>query len=189
MAQDSKAWTNHPTKVGRMSNEPRSQRWQRCRLQCCNSDGVVTHNAVVVPALLLSWRFYCNVVVTTMLRRCGWNFCFFFYSTASGKKMTIRKKKKNEIRNMFPSFIGWHNTSSFLWQRQLPSTTSTHTPSSNSTNNSSNSNNNSRTYKQKKSVAFNMKHKKWSFSRIELNYKEGMKMYVDSGRVLTTVNI
>jgi hypothetical protein len=42
---------------------------------------------------------------------------------------------------------------------------------------------------QKKFVAFNMKHRKWSFSRIELNCKEGMKMYVDGARVITTVNI
>jgi hypothetical protein len=34
-----------------------------------------------------------------------------------------------------------------------------------------------------------MKHRKWSFSRIELNYKEGMKMYVDDGCVVITVNI
>ncbi len=34
-----------------------------------------------------------------------------------------------------------------------------------------------------------MKHRKWSFSRIELNCKEGMKMYVDGARVITTVNI
>jgi hypothetical protein len=55
--------------------------------------------------------------------------------------------------------------------------------------NSSNNNNNSRTYKQKKFVAFNMKHRKWSFSRIELNYTEGMNMYVDGGCIVTTVSI
>jgi hypothetical protein len=38
-------------------------------------------------------------------------------------------------------------------------------------------------------MAFNMKHRKWSFSRIELNCKEGMKMYVDGGRVVITVSI
>jgi hypothetical protein len=27
------------------------------------------------------------------------------------------------------------------------------------------------------------------FSKIELNYKEGMKMYVDGGRVVTTMSI
>jgi hypothetical protein len=28
--------------------------------------------------------------------------------------MRVRKKKRSEIRNLFPGFIGWHNTSSFL---------------------------------------------------------------------------
>jgi hypothetical protein len=103
--------------------------------------------------------------------------------------MRARKRKRSEIQNLFPGSIGWHNTRSFLKQRQLPSATPTHTPSSNNTSNSSNISNNSRTYKQKKYVAFNMKHRKWSFFRIELNCKEGMKMYVDDGCVVSTVSI
>jgi hypothetical protein len=41
-----------------------------------------------------------------VLWRCGWNFYFFFYSTASGKKMRTRKEKRSEIRNLFPGSIG-----------------------------------------------------------------------------------
>jgi hypothetical protein len=86
---------------------------------------------------------------------------------------------------------GIKHASSLQYQRKLPQVAATPTPSGsgNSSTNDSNSNNNSRTYKRKKYVAFNMKHKKCSFSRIELNCKEGMKMYVDGGRVVTTVSI
>jgi hypothetical protein len=34
-----------------------------------------------------------------------------------------------------------------------------------------------------------MKHRKCSFSRIEMNCKEGMNMYVDDDRVVTTMSI
>jgi hypothetical protein len=37
-----------------------------------------------------------------------------FYSTVSGQKMRARKRKRSEIRNLFPDSISWHNTSSFL---------------------------------------------------------------------------
>jgi hypothetical protein len=76
--------------------------------------------------------------------------------------------------------------------RKLPRAAPTPTPSGsgNSSTNNSNSNNNSRTYKwQKKSMAFNMKHKKCSFSRIEMYCKEVVKAYVNDGRVVTTVSI
>jgi hypothetical protein len=46
-----KSSTNRPTKVGQMSNEPRSQRWQRCRLQCCDSNGAIARNVAVAAAL------------------------------------------------------------------------------------------------------------------------------------------
>jgi hypothetical protein len=52
--------------------------------------------------------------------------------------------------------------------RKLPRVAAIPTSSGNMSTNSSNNNNNSRTYKQKKFVAFNMKYRKWSFSRIEL---------------------
>jgi hypothetical protein len=65
------------------------------------------------------------------------------------------------------NFVGWHECNT-----QVPSNTNmssraaTRTPSGNSSTN--NSNNNSRTYKQNKFVAFNMKHRKCGFSRVEL---------------------
>jgi hypothetical protein len=94
-----------------------------------------------------------------------------------------------------------------LFQRQLPLTAATtlapsgnnntlapsgsNSTSSTSNTRSSNDNlkKNSRTYKQKKSVAFNMKHRKCSFSRIEMYCKELVKAYVNGGRVMTTVSI
>jgi hypothetical protein len=142
-----------------MSDKLRSQQWQRCHLQCCNNDGVVARNAIVVAALLSVRRCYYNVVVgvcygaavaTLLLERamalllrhcwccgiagvaallllhvavlllqrcCGTAveiFVLFFYSTTSGEKMRVRKRKRSEIRNVFPDSIGWHNTSCFL---------------------------------------------------------------------------
>jgi hypothetical protein len=42
---------------------------------------------------------------------------------------------------------------------------------------------------KQKSVAFNMRHRTCSFSRIEMYYKEVVKAYVNGGRVVTTVSI
>jgi hypothetical protein len=89
--------------VRRKLDEPRSQRWQRCRLQYCNSDGA--------EMLLLLQRCCSNGAGALRL---NFLFFYFFYSIASGEKMRVRKKKRSEIRNLFPDSIGWHNTSSFL---------------------------------------------------------------------------
>jgi hypothetical protein len=42
---------------------------------------------------------------------------------------------------------------------------------------------------QKNFVALNIKQQKYNFSRIKLNCEEGMKMYVDGGRVIIIVSI
>jgi len=102
------------------------------------------YGIVVGAALLLQrccwsalWHCYCNVAVAAcydaadvtlllqrvaalLLRRCCCSdgitaeILFIFYSKVLGEKMRARKRKRSEIRNMFPSSISWHNTSSFL---------------------------------------------------------------------------
>jgi len=118
-AQDNMAWTNRPTRVRQKSDG--------CQTNQGRNDGnVVTCNATIAMALqlamllLLRLCYYdsavavatrCGTVVATALRL---KFLFFFYSTTSGEKMKARKRKRSKIRNLFPGFIGWHNTSSFL---------------------------------------------------------------------------
>jgi len=65
-----------PTKVRRTWDKPRSQRWQRYRLQCCNNDGAVAHNVVVVVALLLLQHCCCcgaAISATLLLQHCCWS--------------------------------------------------------------------------------------------------------------------
>ncbi len=40
-------------KVGRTSDEPSSQRWQCCHLQCCNNDGATAHNVTIAVAAMV----------------------------------------------------------------------------------------------------------------------------------------
>jgi len=56
-------------------DEPRLQRWQCCRLQCCNSDGVAARNTLVATTLLLLWHCCYNAPVAAVLLlvwRCCW---------------------------------------------------------------------------------------------------------------------
>jgi hypothetical protein len=73
---------------------------QRCccsaLLRCCCNVVVARYGAAAATTLLL----LC-VVVPLRLK-----FLFFFYSTTLGEKMRVRKKKRNEIRNLFPYSIG-----------------------------------------------------------------------------------
>jgi hypothetical protein len=120
------------------------------------------------------------------------------HSTTSREKEreTEREREGEPLKPVQRSPLCWlagmQHASSFQYKRKLLRVRATPTPS-NSGNIAptiaNNNNNNSRTYKQKKSMAFNMKHRKWSFSRIELNCKERMKMYVGGGHVITTMSI
>jgi hypothetical protein len=108
---------------------------------------------------------------------------FFLYSITSREKKreTQREREGEPLKHVQRSPLCWLagmlHASSLQYQRKLPRIAATATPSGfdNSNTNNDNINNNSRTYKQKKYVAFNMKHRKWSFSRIELQRKKKMK--------------
>jgi len=134
---------------------------------------------------------------------------FFFLLDSFKERTRARQREKRQgFKTCFPALlVGKLLPINSLLQRQLPlvaaailtpfSNNNTLAPSgSNSTSSTSNTRSsndnfkkNSRTYKQKKSVTFNMKHRKCSFSRIEINCKEVVKVYVDGGRVVTTVSI
>ncbi len=134
-------------------------------------------------------------------------FYFYFYFLLDSFKERTRARQR-EKRQGFPALlVGKLLPVNSLLQRQLPlaaaatlapsDSNNTLVPSGSnnisSTSNTRSSNDNfkknSRTYKQKKSVAFNMKHRKCSFFRIEMYYKEVVKAYVNGGRVVTTVSI
>jgi hypothetical protein len=131
-------------------------------------------------------------------------FVFFVFSFDSFKERTRarQREKRQGFETCFPALlVGKLLPVNSLLQRQLllaaaatlaPSdSNNTLAPSGSNSTRSSNDNlkKNSRTYKQKKSVAFNMKHRKCSFSRIEMYCKEVVKAYVNGGRVVTTVSI
>jgi hypothetical protein len=135
-------------------------------------------------------------------------FCFFLLDNFKERTRARQREKRQGFETYFPTLlVGKLLPVNSLLQRQLPlAATATLAPSGNnntlapsgsnstsSTNNTRSSNDNfkknSRTYKQKKSMAFNMKHRKCSFSKIEMYCKEVVKAYVNGGRVVTTVSI
>ncbi len=135
-------------------------------------------------------------------------FVFFLLDSFKERTRARQREKRQGFEICFPALlVGKLLLVNSLFQHQLPlAATATLAPSgsnntlapSGSNNTSSTSNTrssndnfkkNSRIYKQKKSVAFNMKHRKCSFSRIEMYCKEVVKAYVNGGRVVTTVSI
>jgi hypothetical protein len=63
---------------------------------------LLLHGAAMMALLLRSavvvWRYNDGATAEKKL--------FFFYSKALGEKMRARKRKRSEIRNLFPSSIG-----------------------------------------------------------------------------------
>ncbi|CAK9878120.1 unnamed protein product [Sphagnum jensenii] len=61
--QDAKRQGLNESSDENQTDEPRSQQWQRCRLQCYNSAGAVARNAAIVAiAMALSAHGYCGVL-------------------------------------------------------------------------------------------------------------------------------
>jgi len=56
-------------KVGQMLNEPRSQRWRHCRLECCDSDGAISRNVAVAATTLRRYDVAARKAAT--LQCCG----------------------------------------------------------------------------------------------------------------------
>ncbi len=127
---------------------------QRCGVvvRCCNSQR-------------------CGVVA---LRQRSPKFFIFFKSFTrqlQERKRGREKEKGERFETCFPALLVGITPAPSC---QLPLAARTPTPCNSSTTNSSNSNNNSRIYKQKRSVAFNMKHRKWRVF-LELKRKERKK--------------
>jgi hypothetical protein len=72
--------------------------------------GVAAAMALLLRGAIVAAWPCCYVMLLLQRWRCGTTaeiFLFlFFYSRASGEKMRARKRKRSEIRNLFPNSIG-----------------------------------------------------------------------------------